>query len=135
MVRSPRPGVIAGLVVTAFLYSPAAQADSVPAATSARATLTISASTAQVGVDVPFTAAVTPAATAAGRGLRLQVRNRAGVWQSIDGWRLGRTGIIRDTVTGLEPGVGRYRVLVLDRSTVVATSNVAAVTWTAPSSG
>lgn len=130
IARTALPIALAGgLLVAATTPSPAA-----PAAERLRATLTITEASGAVGTELDFTITVRPAAAAAGHGVRLQVMNRAGVWQGIDGWRLGRTGIVRDTVTGYEPGLGRYRVLVLARGDVVAISNVDTVSWT-PANG
>jgi hypothetical protein len=63
----------------------------------------------------------------------MQVMDRAGKWIAIDYWRLGKSGIIRDTVFGPDPGPGRYRVIVVTGADIVAKSNVARITWLPPS--
>lgn len=93
--------------------------------------LKIAKSTAAVGVDVPYTITVKPAAKAKGKRVRIQVRGIA-AWRSFDTFRLGRSGVIEDDVEGYEPGLGRYRVLVLGKNGVVlAKSPVTSVSWTA----
>ncbi|MDO8307499.1 MAG: hypothetical protein Q7V58_03970 [Actinomycetota bacterium] len=122
------------VLAMALLFAPQAQA-----ARDVTATLAISASTAAVRVEVPMTITVRPASVAStndprGRVVRVQVLDRQGHWVTIDSYRLPRSGIVQDTVTGIEEGFGRYRVLVMsiDRRSVIARSNVDTVTWTAP---
>lgn len=115
------------------MASGAAQASPAQAPTGAvRAVLAVAASSAPVGTEVPFTLTVTPAALAAHHGVRLQVRNRAGVWVTIDGYRLPRSGVLRDTLTGIDVGLGRYRAIVLGPNGILATSGTTTVAWTAP---
>ncbi|MDP1878552.1 MAG: hypothetical protein Q8M17_13470 [Actinomycetota bacterium] len=122
------------ILATTLLFAPQAEA-----ARDVTATLAISASTAAVRVEVPMTITVRPASVAStndprGRVVRVQVLDRQGQWVTIDSYRLPRSGIVQDTVTGIEEGLGRYRVLVMsiDRRSVIARSNVDRVTWTAP---
>lgn len=92
--------------------------------------LKISAPSAPVGEDIPYTITVTPAAKAQGKRVRIQVKGYAG-WVGFDTFRLPKSGRISDDVEGYQPGVGRYRVLVLSKSGVMAKSAVVSVTWTA----
>ena len=108
-----------GILTTA----PAAAADLKP-------TLHIAKSTAEVGVDVPYTITVQPAAKAKGKRVRVQVKGIV-AWRGIDSFRLGSSGRVEDDVEGYQPGVGKYRVLVVSKSgRVLATSPVVSVTWT-----
>ena len=92
--------------------------------------LRISKSTAPVGVDVPYTITVKPAAKAKGKRVRIQVKGYVG-WRGFDVFRLGKSGKIEDDVEGYEPGIGRYRVLVLGKNgAVVAKSATVSVAWT-----
>lgn len=112
---------IAGLLVAA----PAAAAEVKPA-------LQIARSTAPVGVDVPYTITVTPKAQAQGKRVRIQVKTLAG-WKGFDTFRVPKGGVIKDDVEGYQPGVGKYRVVVLGPSGAPgARSNTVSVTWTAP---
>ena len=93
--------------------------------------LRISASSAPVGEDIPYTITVTPAAKAKGKRVRIQVRGYA-AWVGFDTFRLPKSGKITDDVEGYQPGLGRYRVLVLgDTGGVIAKSSVVSVSWTA----
>ena len=92
--------------------------------------LRISKSTAPVGVDVPYTITVKPAAKAKGKRVRIQVKGYVG-WKGFDTFRLGKSGVIEDDVEGYQPGLGRYRVLVLGKNGgVVAKSSTVSVSWT-----
>jgi hypothetical protein len=92
--------------------------------------LRISKSTAPVGVDVPYTITVKPAAKAKGKRVRIQVKGYVG-WKGFDTFRLGKSGVIEDDVEGYQPGLGRYRVLVLGKNGgVVAKSATVSVSWT-----
>ena len=92
--------------------------------------LRISKSTAPVGVDVPYTITVKPAAKAKGKRVRIQVKGYVG-WKGFDTFRLGKSGVIEDDVEGYQPGLGRYRVLVLGKNGgVVAKSGTVSVSWT-----
>ena len=122
------------VLTTAVALTPPAQA-----AGDVTARLVISSSTAAVQVEVPMTITVRPASVARtndprGRIVRVQVLDRQRHWVTIDNYRLPRSGIVQDTVTGIEEGLGRYRVLVMsiDRRSVIARSTVATVTWVAP---
>ncbi len=118
--------VIATAVVLGTLTATPAQAGDL------KPVLQISKSTAPVGVDVPYRITVTPAAKAKGKRVRIQVRGIA-AWRGFDTFRLGKTGVITDDVEGYQPGLGRYRVLVLGKNgTVLAKSPTVSVTWTAP---
>jgi len=93
-------------------------------------TLSIAKSTAPVGVDVPYTITVTPAAKAKGKRVRIQVKGLV-AWRGIDSFRLGPSGRVEDDVEGYQPGVGKYRVLVVATSgKVLAKSSVVSVAWT-----
>ena len=74
--------------------------------------LRISATSAPVGEDIPYTITVTPAAKAQGKRVRIQVRGYA-AWVGFDTFRVPKSGKITDDVEGYQPGLGRYRVLVL----------------------
>jgi hypothetical protein len=101
-----------------------------PAGPQIQPVLQIAKSTAPVGEDVPYTITVTPATKAKGKRARVQVKGRV-TWQGIDTFRIPRSGRISDDVEGYEPGLGRYRVLVLGKNgVVVAKSGVVSVTWT-----
>ena len=92
--------------------------------------LRISKSTAPVGVDVPYTITVKPAAKAKGKRVRIQVKGYVG-WKGFDTFRLGKSGVIEDDVEGYQPGLGRYRVLVLGKNGgVVAKSGTVSGSWT-----
>jgi len=120
-----RTTAIAGTVAVLGILSPAPAmgADLKP-------TLSIAQTTAPVGVDVPYTITVTPAAKAKGKRVRIQVKGIV-AWRGIDSFRLGPSGRIKDDVEGYQPGLGRYRVLVVAQSgKVLAKSPVVSVTWT-----
>lgn len=92
--------------------------------------LRIAKSTAPVGEDVPYTITVTPAAKAKGKRVRIQIKGYV-AWKGVDTFRVGKSGVIEDDVEGYQPGVGRYRVLVLGKNgSVIAKSSVVSVTWT-----
>lgn len=92
--------------------------------------LRISTGSAPVGVDVPYTITVKPATKAKGKRVRIQVKGIA-AWRGFDTFRLGKSGVIEDDVEGYQPGLGRYRVLVLGKNGVVlAKSPTVTVTWT-----
>ncbi len=93
-------------------------------------TLSIAKSTAPVGADVPYTITVTPAAKAKGKRVRIQVKGIA-AWRGIDSFRLGPSGRVEDDIEGYQPGVGRYRALVVAKTgRVLAKSSVVSVVWT-----
>lgn len=92
--------------------------------------LRIAASSAPVGEDIPYTITVTPAAKAQGKRVRIQVKGYSG-WVRFDTFRLPKSGKVTDDVEGYQPGLGRYRVLVLgDSGAVIAKSPVVSVSWT-----
>jgi len=92
--------------------------------------LRISKSTAPMGVDVPYTITVKPAAKAKGKRVRIQVKAYVG-WRGFDTFRLGKSGVVEDDVEGYNPGVGKYRVLLLGKSGgVLAKSRTVTVSWT-----
>ncbi len=92
--------------------------------------LKISETSAPVRTDIPYTITVRPAAKAKGKRVRVQVKGYVG-WTRIDTFRLGKTGVVEDDVEGYQPGVGRYRVLVIGKNGVVmAKSSVVSVSWT-----
>ncbi len=92
--------------------------------------LSIARSTAPVGVDVPYTIKITPAARAQGKRVRIQVRGIA-AWRGFDTFRLSASGTVIDDLEGSQPGVGRYRVLVLTKDgKVIAKSSTVSVVWT-----
>lgn len=92
--------------------------------------LRISSSTAAVGVDVPYTITVTPAARARGKRARIQVKGMT-AWRGFDSFRLPPSGKIADDVEGYQPGTGRYRVVVLSNTgRVIAKSATVTVVWT-----
>lgn len=95
--------------------------------------LRIAKSTAPVREDVPYTITVKPAAKAKGKKARIQVKGRV-TWRTIDTFRIPTSGKIADDVEGYQPGLGRYRVLVVNPTTgrVMARSAVVSVTWTTP---
>jgi len=116
---------VLGIVVAlgGLAAAPAQAADLTPV-------LRISKGSAPVGVDVPYTITVKPAAKAKGKRVRIQVKGIA-AWRGFDIFRLGKSGVIEDDVEGYQPGLGRYRVLVLGKNGVVlAKSPTVAVTWT-----
>lgn len=113
------------VVAVGCLAAPAQAADLTPV-------LRISKATSPVGVDVPYTITVKPAASAKGKRVRTQVKAIV-AWRGFDTFRLGKSGVIEDDVEGYQPGVGKYRVLVLDKNgAVIAKSATVSVTWTAP---
>ena len=115
-----------GIIVTlgSLAAFPAQAADLTPV-------LQISKSSAPVGEDVPYTITVKPAAKAKGKRVRIQVKGIA-TWRSFDTFLLGKSGVIKDDVEGYQPGLGRYRVLVLGKNGVLlAKSPVTSVSWTA----
>ncbi len=92
--------------------------------------LEISAASAPIRTDVPYRITVKPAAKAKGKRVRLQVKGYTG-WKQIDTFRVGKSGVIEDDVEGYQPGIGRYRVLVIGKNGVVmAKSPVVSVSWT-----
>lgn len=92
--------------------------------------LRITERTAPVGVDVPYTITVKPAAKAKGKRVRIQVKAYVG-WRGFDTFRLGKSGVVEDDVEGYQPGVGKYRVLLLSKNgTVLAKSRTVTVSWT-----
>lgn len=92
--------------------------------------LRISSSTAPVGVDVPYTITVTPATRAKGKRARIQVKGIA-AWRGFDTFRVPASGKIADDVEGYQPGIGRYRVLILSKTgRVIAKSATVTVAWT-----
>lgn len=118
--------VIAVITVAAFgalLAGPAQASQLTPV-------LRISASTAPVGVDVPYTIRVTPAAKAKGKRVRIQVKT-IDAWRGFDTFRIPASGTITDDVEGYQPGVGRYRIVVLSNNgKVAAKSGTVSVAWT-----
>lgn len=115
--------VLVAATATAVLAAPAHAADLKPV-------LRITTVTAPIRVDVPYTITVSPAARAKGKRARIQVKGiRA--WTSVDTFRIPKSGKITDDVEGYQPGIGRYRVLVLGKNgKILAKSNTATVVWT-----
>ncbi|MCU0297550.1 MAG: hypothetical protein MUF33_03395 [Candidatus Nanopelagicales bacterium] len=118
-----RKAIVVLALASIGLASPAAAADLTPV-------LRIAKSTAPVGEDVPYTIRVTPKGKAQGKRVRIQVQGRV-TWIGFDTFRIPASGEVSDDVEGFEPGIGRYRVLVLGKNgTVVAKSAVVTVGWT-----
>lgn len=114
---------ICATAACAFIATPAVAAPIAPV-------LRIEQASAPIRTDIGYTITVTPAAKAAGKRARIQVRGIVG-WRGFDTFRIPKSGIIRDDVEGYQPGVGRYRVLVLSRNgNVIAKSNTVSVSWT-----
>lgn len=125
------------LLVLGLTAPPATAAPAAPAARAVTVSLTASASRAPVGTEVPITVTVTPASVAdvsspRGRIVRVQVRDQAGLWQTIDSYRLPRSGVLRASVTGIVPGyTGMYRAVVvrLHSPRALAVSNAVGIFW------
>lgn len=116
--------IFAIAMTPALLVSPAH-------ASSIEPVLTIARGSAPVRVDVPYTITVAPKKKAVGKRARIQVKGIL-AWRGFDTFRIPKSGVIGDDVEGYNPGVGKYRVLILGRNgKVLAKSNVVAVTWTA----
>ena len=92
--------------------------------------LTLSRSSSPIRVNVPYSVTVTPAEMAAGMRAAIQVKGRTS-WQGVDVRRLNKSGRAAGTVEGYAPGVGRYRVQVLNPTgKVLATSPTVSITYT-----
>lgn len=118
---------ILAAISTAALLALAAD----PAVGAPAPVLNIEQSTAPVRTDVGYTIRITPTKQVVGKRARIQVKGIT-AWRGFDTFRIPKSGLIRDTVEGYAPGVGRYRVLILSNTgKVMSRSNTAVVTWTA----
>lgn len=93
--------------------------------------LSCSRSSAPINVDIPCTITVTPLVRLEGMLASLQVMGRT-EWVPMEATLVPAKGTIQTHVTGLEAGVGMYRVLLLRDAKVVAESPTISITYSAP---
>lgn len=94
------------------------------------AALACTKSTAVVRVEVPCSITVTPAVRLSGLVAQVQVKGMS-AWVPIDTWSIPASGVRSITVTGVNPGLGQYRVRLVRAGLQVAVSNTVSIAWTA----
>ena len=94
--------------------------------------LACSQSSAPTRVRVPCTISVTPVVRLTGLSVQLQVMGREDWIPMTTRGVPTDTGKVSVTVEGLEPGLGKYRVLLFRSGKRIATSNMVSVSWSAP---
>lgn len=95
------------------------------------AQLSCTSSSAVIRVKIPCTIRVTPTVRLTGLSEVLQVMGRTD-WQTMGAWSVPATGVRDVTVEGLEPGVGKYRVLLVRNGMQIAESNTVSIGYSAP---
>lgn len=95
------------------------------------ATLTCAQSSATIRVEIPCAITVTPKVRLERMITSLQVMGRT-EWVPIEAMRVPATGAVRTHVSGFEPGVGVYRVLLLRDAKLLAESPSVSIAYSAP---
>lgn len=128
--RSYRAAIVSRTTGKVLGYS--SRVDVTWAALTHAVSLACDQSSAPIRVRVPCTISVTPVVRLSGLAVELQVMGREDWIPMFRRSVPTDTGKISATVEGLEPGLGRYRVLLFRLGTQIAVSNTVSISWSSP---